>query len=762
MSKFRLAAIFSSMHADRAKLLSLIFFIIFVIPLAALPVAAQDRAGAPTSREQMWPAPTAEDWKRPCLITWQRSWEDALAVSRETRKPILVCVNMDGEIASEHYAGIRYRQPETASLYEPYVCVIASVYRHNPRDYDDQGRRILCPRFGSVTCGEHIAIEPGLYKEFFDGRRIAPRHVGVELDGQETYDVYYAFDTDSVFEAIRNGIENRTTVPNTVVRGDRPIVERVASRDIRDRVAVEEAYFNGDAAMRRSLLEAASENSDVAQVDLLRMAVFGFDAEMNRRARQALVKIESANAFNLITEALRVPMEPAERSALVDALARLGKSTPRARMLAVVHEGLASRSQVIDVDGWTRALEEIQSSLPVMERSVIESRIANQDAVLGSSDPELHCDLASAFLVFALDQPETDDEFRRSLFLDARHTAQAAEKLGAAGWRVNAVIGLADYHLGEIAKAYDRAEASVTAMPPGKWGWEAMAVIELFATARRKAIAEAVRDKRDWSSWSKAFEGTGQWLTDLHTAYSVLGRHPLGTDTHVVTHYDFLKLLGAAGQAARVLDAGLARFPDSWVLHDRLRSRILREKGVAGLEAVYESMLREKGDQVHLEWFAGYASLVAAEFHRRRGAEKKALAAYDRAVALYEKSVEVNPRSRETADHYTALAIAGRARLAYERGDLESAVDQLLLSFERKPDAAATLDGLGISPVDTAKMLRQRLVERKRDDLVATLDAALASLDPELLRLPAYESEGPSRPTRGRGPGRRRTPRRDR
>jgi peroxiredoxin (alkyl hydroperoxide reductase subunit C) len=41
-----------------------------------------------------------------------------VAVSRETGKPILVCVNMDGEVASEHYAGIRYRQPEIAKLYE--------------------------------------------------------------------------------------------------------------------------------------------------------------------------------------------------------------------------------------------------------------------------------------------------------------------------------------------------------------------------------------------------------------------------------------------------------------------------------------------------------------------------------------------------------------------------------------------------------------------------------------------------------------------
>ncbi|MEE8148118.1 MAG: hypothetical protein V3T24_10975, partial [Longimicrobiales bacterium] len=71
----------------------------------AAPAAAQgDREGL--SREQMWRAPTAEDWQKPVLIKWERTWNDALAVSKETGKPILVCINMDGEIASEHYAGV--------------------------------------------------------------------------------------------------------------------------------------------------------------------------------------------------------------------------------------------------------------------------------------------------------------------------------------------------------------------------------------------------------------------------------------------------------------------------------------------------------------------------------------------------------------------------------------------------------------------------------------------------------------------------------
>ena len=146
------------------------------------------------TEDQMWTVPTEADWAKPVLVPFQRTWEDAVAVSMETGKPILLCINMDGEIASEHYAGILYRTPEFAARLEPYVCISASVYRHTPRDHDERGNRIQCPRLGSMTCGEHIAIEPFLYERYMDGTRISPRHIMVELDGKEVFDVYHAWD----------------------------------------------------------------------------------------------------------------------------------------------------------------------------------------------------------------------------------------------------------------------------------------------------------------------------------------------------------------------------------------------------------------------------------------------------------------------------------------------------------------------------------------------------------------------------------------
>ena len=91
----------------------------FLATTAALASAAPAQVPGVT-REQMWFAPTTEDWKKPVLITFQRSWDDALEVAVETGKAILICVNMDGEIASEHHAGIRYRIPEIARIHTPF------------------------------------------------------------------------------------------------------------------------------------------------------------------------------------------------------------------------------------------------------------------------------------------------------------------------------------------------------------------------------------------------------------------------------------------------------------------------------------------------------------------------------------------------------------------------------------------------------------------------------------------------------------------
>jgi tetratricopeptide (TPR) repeat protein len=733
------------------------------------PVPAQPRGGQSgasgaaggLSREEMWYAPTEEDWKKPCLITWQRTYEDAVRVSEETDKPILVCVNMDGEIASEHYAGIRYRMPGIAELYAPYVCVIASVYRHTPRDYDEGGQRILCPRFGSVTCGEHIRIEPGLFDKFLDDTRVAPRHIMVENGTKEQYDVYYAFDTDSVFETIREGIANRPEPEPTVQRGDQSLVERVESRDVLDRVAVERAYLEGDRVLRRTLLERAAQLTELSQTDLLRLALFDTDAELARVAWQGLLVSSSPEAIDLISDVLRFELEPEDRAALIETLARIGDSAPRARRMANVHLGLSRPLEAFDFEAWRAALVAAGEPEPMPAAHLLQERaeLAAQAREAAPEDAGAVLRAAAALYDLAL-HPDLEPRMSSELMRQARARAMEAAELGAEAleggqWEVHSLLAATAKALGRNRLGYQAAELALRELPPDPTAWRAKETLALFAEARQRTIFRALVRKTDWPP---------AWLSDAHGAFQLLALHPHGSDRDVIEHHDYLAALEAKGYATRALDQSLERFPDSALLHDRLRARLLQEKpldGLSGLEATYEAMLRDQdpatvGTGSNIYWYAGYASLVAAEFHRRGGGAFQARAAYARAIEHYESSIVSNPAGKDSADHYIALAQAGIARLDLEAREYESAIRSLAQSFERSPEAGDNLDGLGITPVMTATTLKARLAEAGREEDVARVQALLDDLPPEILEPPAFERVAPGTGEAGRRDLRRR------
>ncbi|HZN41627.1 MAG TPA: hypothetical protein VFD82_22670 [Planctomycetota bacterium] len=710
---------------------------------------AQEGVPAPPGLvpEQMWPAPTAADWQKPVQIRWQRTWQDALRLSQATKKPLLVCVNMDGEIASEHYAGIRYRDPEIAKLYEPYVCVIASVYRHNARDYDEQGRRIPCPRFGCVTCGEHMAIEPVVYEKFLDGKRIAPRHIMVELDGSESYDVFFMWDTASVFKAIDDGIKNRKIQAPPVVKGDRSLQEKLASPDSEDREEVEGVFEKADASQRRSLLEAAVAQGEQAPIELLRQAAYGLDPDLAKKARTGMLGAKDPGTVDLIADTLRSQLDQTERKQLVEALGRFGDTSTRARTLATAHRGMAQSSTAIDTGRWQQAMAG-QSYAAAAAKLDLAAQATARDQALAArpADLQARLDVAESSLLQALQTtagvgPGSTRQAARArqlLLADAERQVEAAVAQGATGWRAGALRAVTAFHQGKTEQAYELAIAAAPQLPPEAPGQLAMELLALFAEGRQEAIVAAVRDKKEWPP---------AWSTDVHAAYAVLGKHPLGRDTHVAHHYDFLQFFGTP-EADAVLDRGLQRFPDSARLHQRLRSRILERKDPAALEAEYARRLEQPSASPALPWFAGYASLVAAEAHRRKNDSPAALAAYQRGIDLFLR-YGTNTGNTDGA-HYVAMGHAGIARVKLLAGELPAAMAALQQAFDVAPMAGAAVDGLGTTAVQTAEMLRAKATEANNEELVKQVDAALQALPAEALQPPEYERNQPNRPARRR------------
>ena len=752
-------------------------------------------------RERVWYAPQAEDWAKPCLVPFQRTWEDALTLSQETGRPILVCVNMDGEIASEHYAGVRYRQPEIAALYEPYVCVIASVYRHTPRDHDERGQRVLCPRFGSVTCGEHIAIEPILFERFFDGVRVAPRHIMVELDGSEQYDVYYALDTDSVFKRIETGIRERQAEPRPAIRGDRSVLERVASADNRDRSAVERAYLEADAAGRRALLEAALAAKDKASADLLRLAVLGLDPELARLARQALAQRDGEDAVELIGEALGTPLPAAEQQALVAALDRLGERSERARTLSAVQRAAQGGGGGLDPEAWRRRLAEAPAQRADFYEVAYGASAASASASAGTPAERAGKLLAQAraFIDHA-DSGAADARYVELLRADAQRFLAAVAAMGADGFESlalsaylasqrgddpaaqrlgsRALLALnAGVRAGEPAGAAGAApslpagsdddlerpldpaalSAGLARMDAGLVAHPATATaLYGFAREREAQIKRAQRGRQPWPE---------SLLAEVNAAYELLSKHPAGAAAHAARHYEFLWTLGAKRQALSVLERGVQRFLASPELHQRFRAAFLISEGPAGLERRYAALVAEHPGDAPLLAQAAYGDLVLAEHHRRTrpdGWAELALAAYARGAGRYLALAETDPayppsslagglkapteaeaqRLRNEALHYRAMAEAGAARVLFELGDAAACAERLERAFELAPRSSNLPDGLNLTAVDTAKLLLTKLRQEGPAELAGRVETALETLralDPTLLDLPAYE-----------------------
>ena len=708
--------------------------------LAGLPRAQE---GVPQPQglvpEQMWYAPTAEDWRKPPLIRWQRTWDDALRLSQQTKKPILVCVNMDGEIASEHYAGVRYRDPEVARLFEPYVCVMASVYRHNPRDYDDQGRRIPCPRLGCVTCGEHIALEPLVYEKFLDGKRISPRHIMVELDGSEVYDVFYTWDVKSVLQSLEDGIKNREIQAPPIVKGDRSLRERIESPDSADREAIEAEFAAADAKLRARMLELGIGAGDKVPLELLRQAAYGLDPDLAKRARAGMQQSDDLLAVELIADTLRGSLAASERDGLVDALDRFRERSTRARTLATAHRGLDRGASAIDGQKWQSVLVGPAYS----GVTDIAAEASQRDVALAArpDDPRARLDVAESSLLQALEVQVGRArggvrlaQAQRTLLLeDAQRQLRAAKAAGARGWRPLALEAVLRGQRGQRRRAFELAAEAMPAMPPDAPGRIAKELLELFAHGRQAAIQDAVRAKREWP---------GEWTSDVHTAYTLLLRHPLGTAQHAADHYDFLEFFRSP-DAEAVLQQGIERFPAAAPLHHRLRAMWLRQGGVARMEKEYAKLLAVEDGPAAMPWFAGYASLVAAEQHRRRSKPGAARQSYNQALehfAAYRERAGSNDGA-----HYEAMAHGGLARLALQAGDLDLTFSELLQVFRIAPLAASAVDGLSITAMQTAEALRGQALQDD-PDLVARLDASLRDLPDDAFLLPEYEQRNPGNP----------------
>jgi hypothetical protein len=674
---------------------------------------------------ERWDPPTSADWKKPPLIQWQRNLDDALAVSKATGRPLLVCVNMDGEAASENYAGARYRDPEFAKWANAYVPLMVSVDRHNARDYDDSGRRIPCPRFGRVTCGEHIDLEPIAYDKFFNSQRVAPRHIGVATDGKILFDCFLNFDVSPVVKALK---DHAAAAPPAA--GDRSLEERVHSCDAGDRAYVEATFSASDAATKKKILAIAERTREGDIFDVLRMALLDADESVRAAALRTLAATANVRAVPMLVEAARAARDTKEKDALMQILVPLAKDNSRARALAIVYRALRAKSSTVKLEDWETAFakplakDTTDIDTDTLEKTMQEATARVKSGKDDGSAPVAFADAAMQFY-----------EIRAAAGKDASFVLdEAAAMLDAAGAAQKSkaahrlVRGRIEAYKNNLVEAAALLKDGIHAALSDASSAGAYHALRSLARGNWAMIAKSLENANEWPA---------EWLTDADAAFRAAEKHPLAEPTIYAMHYDLLNSLDAADEAGRVLDAGLAAKPDAPPLHERYRARLLQEKGIAGLSAAYEALVQKHPDSAPHAWFAGYAMLVAAEYHKRLRDDASAKAAYGRSLALFAKSGELNANYGETANHYIAMAYAGRSRIALDEGDLAASIDAMVAALQQKPEIYEMEDGLGRSPRVTLNALRWTLDDRKESALRERLESALEKIGSDLASRPA-------------------------
>jgi HEAT repeat protein len=204
-------------------------------------------------------------------IDWVGDWEQAFGRARQGKKPVMVCINSkDGESASEEAAKKIYRDPEFVALSRRFVMIIVSTIGHQ-----ESG---LCPRFGRITCEQHVscwkALSSGHGDHFVipgsNGEMISPQHAWFHPNGQILSRREYQSPKSALIKRMKQILDD---VASGADPGEPPVTEdKDAPLNEKDLAELERVKKSDKEARRAALgnvLATGKISARVAVVDLL-------------------------------------------------------------------------------------------------------------------------------------------------------------------------------------------------------------------------------------------------------------------------------------------------------------------------------------------------------------------------------------------------------------------------------------------------------------------------------------------------------------
>lgn len=653
-------------------------------------------------------------------MPWQRTLDDGLALSRASGMPLLVCVNADGETASDALAARLYRDPAFVALAAGFVPVLASVDRHARADRDGRGARIEDPRFGRLVCGEHEALEPLVYERWLGGRRVAPRHIGVAPDGRVLFDVYLT-ELEAISRALAEHGRPDLRLP-VVSAGDARA--QLGSRDAAVRGALESGFLSAGGAERLALIGLAASAADpVPPVELLAMGLR--DAAPDVRAASLDLASQRAGELPawLLVDAARVASTAEDGSRLALLTRQLAASgDPRALRSAGLHAGLLERSAVVDLEAWAAALGAATATPapPVLGAAALAAEVERLGLALLAipADGSLLVAEATALLDLADASLDADEEtvawWREAGLESARHAAALQPASGEA-W---AVLARAESVAGSLDDAAAAAERAIPWLLEQPGTLLSADVLDALALARGEQLRIAVDADEAWP---------GSWVADLVAAAEVLLIHPQAADWQLASALDGLVALGLDGTHGRLARAGLLRDLRSADLHEQWRWHLLRDGDAVEALRAYDALPATPSDAAAVGWYAAYAALAAGDHLRGELRWAAARDAYDACVQRFDA---IGWRDAELADPlpFVALAQTGLALILLAGGNPLAAAESMVAALDRCPSAADLPDGLGATPREAARSIQRALIAAGHREAADAVEAAVARL----------------------------------
>ncbi len=621
-------------------------------------------------------------------IGWQRDLDDALAISRATGRPLLICVNMDGEAASESLANGRYRDREFARLVSGFVPMLVSPDQHETREHDDFGRRLPDQRFGRVICSEHVDDEPELYARWFSARRVAPRHVGVSTatsEGSVLFDVFLVNDLSVIDDTLRkHGVPIADAPDPTTLDTD----ALLASHDSAFRDALE-ARFAAAAPDERLRLAglAMSKERDAQQPELLRMAFRDTDARVRSAAARCFathVDRFTKRTFEWFSEAFRAAGDdPAATRELIDAVLTpdlwpansdpastpLLRATARnARNLARATAAFEARSTLFDA----RLRDAIAAAAPAGEdpgvgedapdAAEVEAEVERmlQSGAVDDATRERAGDRLLAAARSIIDQGGDPG----TLIEDARILLKEAVAGAAPTPTALALLADADERLGDLHVAGVLAARAVNGLADRAGAPIVVRTLRTFVHARKADLFAALTEAREWPAL---------WLADLRAAHELLLEHPLATEDDAIEALTLLNEMDLRAAQLGVAKRALARFPLSGRVHEFFRFVMLRDFGAQALERAYAELAAPSGHAPEFDWYRALAMLNAAGRDVEDRRTDDALAAYRESAQRFETCAKADPAIADSSWEWAAQALGSAADIVRARGDAAEA-----------------------------------------------------------------------------------------